>query len=1029
VRTERLAFEEFRLDPANALLWRGDDRVALAPKPFEVLCHLVDRPGELVTKDELLDAVWSNLHVSESSLSVAISALRSALGDDPNSPRYIETVTRRGYRFVAPVAVISPPQVERPPDRKASAPSFAVAARPLWRVGRTGQIEALERLLQQTLGGNRQVVFIIGEAGIGKTTLVEMVMERLSRGGVGVLLGRCIEHFGMDEAFLPLIEALQGRCREADGPLLLMKLREHAPTWLAQMPSFLDARDRASLQNEIFGTTRERMLREFCELVEDLSSDRPWILVIEDLHWSDYATVDALSLFARRQQKASVLVLATYRPGDVMIGGHPIRFVHQELQIHGRSTQLALDRLSLTEVEQYLALRFADAEIAQALAERVFRRTGGQPLFVVSLVDYFVAEHKILEVDGRWRLTPSGIGSKEDIPRDLREMIALQIDRLTVEDQRLLETASAAGAEFSAAVVAAALDRGIPEVEQACESLARKGQVIAPSGLAEWQDGTVAGLYAFLHALYQELLYQRLAPGQRIQQHRRLGERLEVGYGARTAEIASVLALHFEEGRDFAKAVRYLGEAAENAAKRFSNREAAIYLTRALGLVNHLTRRDQIVRIKLLQQRAWVRRSAGDFAGSLEDLNEMISCAAENQQLRSEVSGLLDLSRFSLYADRRQCLEIADRALTKSLPLDDVVLKALVEGNRANLNLYLKAWRDEDANLCRQAVKMTAEARDPSILIRRCSVESILNYMNSNYLDCCVATKRGQELAQAIGDEYLFVLFNLLESFALLHLGEWHKLQQNAAAALAMTERNANEPASVLCHLTIAWLHAEALDFENARKRCEKTLDSNAEANPFVFFLGRNLLAKAYLGLHDYPSALVQFNDIIHRIEIDGIDMDRTIVPHFYHNFCEYWLEVGDLTRAREQATRLYNVAARPPERTYLALAHRLLAKIAMTEGSLEEARVQLSRAISVVDNVNLPLAAWRVYATAANLYELIGEESEAAYFRSRSGKAICTLAKTLDQNDLLRSSLLAGFAAENRAAGPIVALRALDAP
>jgi hypothetical protein len=92
VRTGELAFGWFRLDRANALLWRGQDRVVLAPKPFELLCCLVERPGELVTKDELLDTVWSDLHVSESSLTVAMNALRSALGDDRLAPNYIETV-------------------------------------------------------------------------------------------------------------------------------------------------------------------------------------------------------------------------------------------------------------------------------------------------------------------------------------------------------------------------------------------------------------------------------------------------------------------------------------------------------------------------------------------------------------------------------------------------------------------------------------------------------------------------------------------------------------------------------------------------------------------------------------------------------------------------------------------------------------------------------------------------------------------------------------------------------------------------
>jgi predicted ATPase/DNA-binding winged helix-turn-helix (wHTH) protein len=485
-KANEFAFEEFRLDPANALLWRGSDRVALPPKPFEVLCCLVKRAGELVTKDELLDAVWPNLHLSESSLTFSINAARIALGDDAKAPRYIETVTRRGYRFIAPVTVALRPETGRRPEGQPPASPFRTASYRRWWVGRAGPLETLENLLQQAVPGDRQVVFVTGEAGIGKTTVVEMLVERMSRRGTGVLWGRCIPHFGMDEAFLPLIEALQERCRGADGPLLLTRLRDHAPTWLAQMPGFLDERDRASLQSEVFGATRERMLREFCELVEVLSSDRLWVLIIEDLHWSDYATLDVLSLFARRQQKASVLVLATYRPDDVIIGGHSARTIRQELQIHGRCTELALGKLSLAKVEQYLTLRFGESDMTQALAGRVFGRTGGQPLFVVSLVDYFVAQHDIFKVDGQWRLAPGDPVSKEGIPRDLREMIARQIDRLNAEDQRLLEAASAAGAEFSAATLAAALDRGIPEVEQACEGLARKGQILASSGVAEW---------------------------------------------------------------------------------------------------------------------------------------------------------------------------------------------------------------------------------------------------------------------------------------------------------------------------------------------------------------------------------------------------------------------------------------------------------------------------------------------------------------------------------------------------------------
>ena len=1011
-KASELTFDEFRLDPANALLWRGSDRVALPPKPFEVLCCLAKRAGQLVTKDELLDAVWPNLHVTESSLSVSINALRIALGDDPKAPRYIETVTRRGYRFIAPVS--GAPRMET-----ARQPEVRLVSQPRWWVGRTGQIEALDNLFEQAVAGDRQVVFITGEAGIGKTTFVEMVMERLLGRGVGVLWGRCIEHFGTDEAFLPLIEALQARCGEADGPLLLKTLRNHAPTWLAQMPGFLDARDRAALQSEVFGATRERMLREFCELVEVLSSERPWIIIIEDLHWSDYATLDLLSRFAQRQKKASVLVLVTYRPGDVIIGGHPARTVHQELQIHGRCTELALGKLSLAEVEQYFTLRFGESDMAQALARRVFGRTGGQPLFVVSLIDCFVAQREILEVDGHWCLAQGRPVSQDDIPRDLREMIARQIDRLTAEEQRLLEAASAAGAEFSAAMVAGALDRDIVEVEQVCEGLARKGQILTSAGVAEWPDATVAGRYGFLHTLYQEVLYQRLAPGQRIQLPRRFGKRLEEGYGARTPEIAAVLALYFEEGRDFEKAVLYLGQAAERSAKRFGNREAVIYLTRALGLLDRLATEDQLpLRTKLLQQRGSARRSAGDLRGALEDLSAVVSCAAETNQLLTEVKAMVDLSRFCLFENRRRCLEVAERALVRSRALDDDVVKALVQGNHASLNLFLRGWRDEDADLCRLAIKITGDARDPFVVMWRCELESILEFMNANYRECRVSVEHAMELAQGIGDTYSFMLAKMVHVYSGLFLGAWSEVRPSLAAALAVAEKNATPQVSAPFRLAIALLHAEALDFEGARKCCEETLDSTVEENPNNYFVGRNLLAKVSLGLHDYATAFAQFNAITHRIEADGVSMESFLYPVFYNSLCEYWFAVGDLARAREQATRLYEVTARPPERTYLALSHRWLAKIALAEGNLEEARNQLSRAISILDQAELPLAAWRVYTTAAEFYESVGETGKAAEFRCRCEKVIHALAATFDQDDPLRSSLLAGYRISDTCAG-----------
>jgi predicted ATPase len=273
-------------------------------------------------------------------------------------------------------------------------------------------------------------------------------------------------------------------------------------------------------------------------------------------------------------------------------------------------------------VERHLALRFGDEELATALTEPMFGRTQGQPLFIASLLDYLVNQQAIAQIDGAWRLASETAVFQDVVPSDLLNMITHQFDRLAEGEQQLLEVASIAGGEFAAALVAAGLPADVLETEQALEALTRKGRTLVQSGGSEWPDGTYSGSYSFHHILYQNVLYQRRAPGGRIQIHRAMGVRLEQGYGDRAAEIAPALALHFEQGRDFPRALRYLSQAAESAAKRLGHQEADNYLTRALGILDRLGVADKSARIALLRQRSWARRSSGDLAGSVRDLNE-----------------------------------------------------------------------------------------------------------------------------------------------------------------------------------------------------------------------------------------------------------------------------------------------------------------------------------------------------------------------------------------------------------------------
>jgi DNA-binding winged helix-turn-helix (wHTH) protein len=304
------------LDPVARILIHDGNPLPLGERAISILLMLVERSGQLVGKEDLIAFAWQGLAVEDSNLTVQVAALRRALALVPGGRSWIETLPRRGYRFVGtavrsedkdPAAAksfygMAKLNSSELGDDQKHLPTLSAFtdSRAHQMVGRAAPLDMLDRMAQRMLTGQRQIAFVTGEAGIGKTAFIEMAVDRLSHQGVSLLCGRCTERFGTDEAFLPLIDALVTRCCSTDGAELLAAIRAHAPTWMLQVPGLIDATERAAFQREVFGATRERMLREFCDLVEALSANRPWVIVLEDLHWSDLATLDVLSRFARR---------------------------------------------------------------------------------------------------------------------------------------------------------------------------------------------------------------------------------------------------------------------------------------------------------------------------------------------------------------------------------------------------------------------------------------------------------------------------------------------------------------------------------------------------------------------------------------------------------------------------------------------------------------------------------------------------------------------------------------------------------
>jgi predicted ATPase/DNA-binding winged helix-turn-helix (wHTH) protein len=577
---KRIVFDPFCLDLSNQCLWRGSRALKLRPKAFAVLAYLLAHAGQLATKDELLNAVWPGIFVGEAVLKVAIREIREALGDDPNSPRFIETAHRRGYRFIGPVAA--------GPEMHAIAGSPVRAADSLQGVvGRDEALSRMRRWFEKMLGGERQIVFVTGEAGIGKTALVDTFARSIaSDRSVRIGRGQCLEQYGTSEAYLPVLEAIGRLCREQGR--IVDVLRAHAPMWLLQMPSLVRVSDRESLSRAVAGATRERMLREMGEALEVLTADLPLVLILEDLHWSDYSTLDLISYLARQRQAAQLMLIGTYRTVELIVSGHPLKAVKRELLAKQQCEELPLEYLSEAAVDKYLSIRFAGNRFPSKFGALIHDRTEGNPLFMVNAIDYLVADGLIVGDGDRWELAVGIEKVEVGVPESIKQMIEKQYDRLGAKQQPILEAASVAGSEFSALVVAVALGEDQAAVEASCEEMAGHRQFIHHSGDQTLPNGETVSRYRFIHALYESVLYERLSASRRIQMHRRIGDRGENLYGDRAREIAAELAMHFERGRDYERAANYLQKAADNAIRRFAYQEAVGLARRGLELLGRL---------------------------------------------------------------------------------------------------------------------------------------------------------------------------------------------------------------------------------------------------------------------------------------------------------------------------------------------------------------------------------------------------------------------------------------------------------
>jgi class 3 adenylate cyclase len=574
-------------------------------------------------------------------------------------------------------------------------------------VGRDKEMDELRAGLEDALSGRGRLMMLVGEPGIGKTRTSEEFATYARLRNAQVVWGRCYEGEGAP-AYWPWVQAIRSYVHEKEPQQLISEMGPGAAD-IAQVVSEVKERLPGlpvppTLEPE---QARFRLFDSITTFLKNASSQKPMVLVLDDLHWGDKPSLLLLQFLARELRGSRLLVLGTYRDVELR-RQHPLSQTLGELGREGLSHRILLRGLSENDVARFVEIT-SGAKPPQPLVDAVFRETEGNPFFVNEVV-------RLLVADGRLDKPESVTSWSVTIPQGVREVVGRRLNHLSDECNRILTIGAVIGREFDVKTV----EKVLAQAEEGRMTGDRLLEVLEEAVAARVINEVPGRLdwYSFSHALIRETLYEELSTARRVRAHRQIGEVLESDADVHLSQLA----YHFAEaaqGGDIDKAIEYAKRAGERAVEQLAYEDAANHYERALQVLELKSDATPQQRLELMVPLGNALARADQVDRAIEVLERATALAEGGDSAEDQATTVLALAfAFSRKAPSppSQVAEAVDRALAR-LDVSDSALRASLLALRS-MGTLVTSSADRKLRLAAEALEMAERVQNLDALIR-----------------------------------------------------------------------------------------------------------------------------------------------------------------------------------------------------------------------------------------------------------------------------------------------------------------------